>query len=48
MAQQMALLGTGPKAKAPRMSTFYDKENFAREKKAIENRSLQVHNPVNI
>ena len=47
MAQQMALLGTGPKAKAPRMSTFYDKENFAREKKAIENRSLQVHNPVN-
>jgi len=44
MAAQMALLGAVPKEK--RMSTFYDRENFAREKKAIEDRSLQLHNPI--
>jgi len=48
MAQQMALIGAGPKAKAERMSTFYDRENFAREKKAIEDRSLQLQNPAGV
>ena len=43
MAQQMALIGARPKEK--RMSTFYDVENFAREKKAIEDRSLQLQKP---
>lgn len=42
-AAQMALLGAKPKEK--RMSTFYDRENFASEKKAIEDRSLQLQNP---
>lgn len=54
MAQQMALLGGSvPKSQVSttdgsnpplrqRMSAFYDRDNFAREKKAIEDRSLQL------